>query len=308
MKKISIFLLVIAALVLSTGCGPVAEVPAQPSATATIDPELLQATPFSGPITLDILKNAEYQVQNGMNMVQLVDGKYEAGSGADYLSVNILDVVAIGDLNADGMDDAGIILTENYGGTGQFVYLVPVFFIDGGAATPSSGLFLGDRVAVNSMKIEDGKIILDMLVHAPNDGLCCPSQTMVQSFRFYWGPGLVLVHAVSGTTGNTVREINIDTPTPGTQVTNQIQVKGRVSIAPFENTLLLRIIDVNNTPIYEGPIMVSAPDMGAPGTFDTLVDISSGLPNPGSIRIEVSEVSMADGSTLTLDSVEVTLK
>jgi hypothetical protein len=174
-------------LVLVAGCAPTPAVPA--TATSTVNPEFLQATPFSGPITLDMLKNGEYQAQNGMTLVQLVDGKYEAGSGVDYVSVSMLDQAAMGDLNADGLEDAAIILVENYGGTGQFEYLVPVFNV-GGAISPSSGFFLGDRVVVNSMSISDGKIKLDMLVHAPNDGLCCPSQSMTQTFRFFGDPAL----------------------------------------------------------------------------------------------------------------------
>jgi hypothetical protein len=266
-----------------------------------------QNTPISGDITIEMLKNAEYQTQNSMTLVKLVDGKYEAGSGTDYLSVSMLEQAAFGDLNADGTQDAAIILVENYGGTGQFEYLVPVFN-SGASLSSSSGYFLGDRVAVNSMSIVDGRITLDMLVHAPNDGLCCPSQSMTQSFHFYWGPDLVLVHAISGTSADALREISIEAPTAGSEVTNQIQLKGSVIIAPFENTLLVRIMDVNNTPIYQGPIMVSAPGMGVPGTFDALVDLSSSSTSPGSIRIEVMEMSMADGSTLAMDSVDVTLK
>jgi hypothetical protein len=308
MKTISIMMAFVIFAVLAAGCSPSPGIPAQSSVTPTINPEFLQATLFPGPITLDVLKNSEYPVQNGMKLVQLVDGKYESGSGADYISASMLNMAAFGDLNADGNGDAAVILVENYGGTGQFEYLVPVFFIAGGGASASSGFFLGDRVTVNSMSMQNGVVTLDMLVHSPNDGLCCPSQPMTQSYRFYWGAGLVMVHATSGTAENGFRNISLEAPVGESQVSKQIQIKGNVTIAPFENTLLLRIIDVNNSPIYEGPIMVSAPDMGAPGTFDTIVDISSGLPNPGAIRIEVSEVSMADGSTLVLDSVDVILK
>ncbi|HCC79290.1 MAG: hypothetical protein A2X25_08755 [Chloroflexi bacterium GWB2_49_20] len=307
MKAIRFSLMSVLLVVLAAGCSPATVLPDQSQVTPSIDPAFLQSTPSTGPITMEMLKNGEYQAQNGMTLVRLMDGKYEAGSGSDYLSVSMQEQSAFGDLNADGVEDAAIILVENYGGTGQFEYLVPVFN-SGVSLSPSSGYFLGDRVAVNSMSIADGRITLDMLVHAPNDGQCCPSQSMTQSFRFYWGPGLVMVHATSGTFTDTLREISIEAPTAGSEVTNQIQLKGRVTIAPFENTLLVRIMDVNNTSIYTGPIMVSAPDMGAPGTFDGLVDLSGSPASPGSIRIEVLEMSMADGSILTMDSVDVTLK
>lgn len=263
--------------------------------------------PTALPLILDMLKNAEYQAQNGMTLVNLVDGRYETGSGADYLSVSMLDQVAFGDLNSDGTLDAAIILAENYGGTGQYEYLVPVFNSDG-HPSPSSGYFLGDRVVVKSIGITNSLINLDILVHAPNDALCCPSQVMTQSFRFYWGPGLVQVHATSGTSAGGLRKIVIESPTNNREVSNQVLITGWVSISPFENTLVVRIMDSNNIPAYQGPIQVNSPGMGAPGTFDTMVDLSSSSINPGMIRIEIIDISMADGSILSMDSVDVILK
>jgi hypothetical protein len=305
MKSIHFLLVISLLLILVTGCAPANTVPVP--ATSTVNPEFLQATPFTGPITLDILKNAEYQAQNGMKLVKLVNGSYQEGSGTDFLSVSMLDAYALGDLNADGVEDAAVVLAENYGGTGQFEYLVPVFFIEGGAVSPSSGIFLGDRVKVNSMSISAGVITMDMLVHAPNDGLCCPSLSMSQSYRFYSGPGLTMVHATSGA-GTAFREIKIEIPAPGSEVTRKIQIKGSVTIAPFENTLKVRISDSNYGQIYEGPIMVTAAGMGAPGTFDVIIDLSTSPTTGGTLHIEVLDVSMADGSTIALDSVDVVLK
>jgi hypothetical protein len=307
MRFLQLILACVMITIAGVGCSPSPATPTQTTATTTLDPSFLQPTPFTGQITLEMLKNGEYQAKNGMTLVKLVDGKFESTSGDEPLSVSMLDQAAFGDLNSDGIQDAAILLVENYGGSGDFLTLVPVFN-NGTALSPSSGYLLGDRVKVNAISIQDGQISMDMLVHAPNDGLCCPSQVMTQSFRFYWGPGLVMVNATSGTPAESKREIVIEVPSGGRQVSNQIQVKGFVSIAPFENTLLVRVLDGNNTPLYEGPIMVSAVDMGTPGTFDALIDISNSGASPGLIRIEVVEVSMADGSTLALDSVDVTLK
>jgi hypothetical protein len=118
-----------------------------------------------------------------------------------------------------------------------------------------------------------------------------------------------MVHATSGVTGSALHEIKIESPISGSQVGDQISVKGSVTIAPFENTLLVRILDVNNMELYSGPITVTAIGLGAPGTFDALVNISvSASHEPGPIRIEVLDISMADGSTIALDSVDSTLK
>ena len=295
--------MVLVLVILFTGCGQPAGLPAQNQTTPSLDP----AYTIPAPLTLEMLKNTEYQAQNGMRLVKMVDGKYEIGSGADYMSVSMLDKVAFGDLNSDSSQDAAIILVENYGGSGAFEYLVPVFN-NSGAPLPSSGFFLGDRVVVNSLNIADGRIILDMLVQAPNDPLCCPSQPMTQSYKFYWGPGLIPVKVSSGTPTGGLREIVFDTPREGDEVSNPIQLTGKVSISPFENTLVVRIMDSNNNQIYQGPIMVSSPDMGAPGSFDAMVDISGSPVSPGMIRIEILDISMADGSTLAMDSVELILK
>jgi hypothetical protein len=117
-----------------------------------------------------------------------------------------------------------------------------------------------------------------------------------------------MVHATSGTPANGLREIVIETPGEGEKVTSRIRLTGSVSISPFENTLVVRIMDANNNQIYQGPIMVSAADIGAPGAIDALVDISDSPVSSGMIRIEILDISMADGSTLAMDSVEVKLK
>lgn len=305
--KVNYLLLTLGLTLLISGCGFPSGSPDPRQVTPSLNPAFLQKTADSGPLTLEMLKNAEYQVQNGMTLVQLVDGKYEAGSGSEYLSVSLHDQVAFGDLNSDGTQDAAILLSENYGGTGQFESLVPVFN-NGGTPASSSGYFLGDRVRVKTVSIADGRITLELLVHAPDDAFCCPSQPMTQSFHYYWGPGLVLVHATSRTPADDPREIIIEAPIEGSEVSNQIQLKGSVSLTPFENTLLVRIMDANNIPIYQGPIMVSAPDFGAPGTFEEKITLTSVPSGPGLIRIEILDISMADGSTLAMDSVDVTLK
>ena len=293
----------IATLVWVTGCAPV---PISNQPTATVNPASLQDTPMVGPVTLQLLKNTKFQAQNGMTFVQLVDGKFQSGSGVDFLSVTLQDLAGFGDLNGDGIEDAAVILAENYGGTGTFEYLVPVFNV-GHNLAPSSGFLLGDRVQVNAISITNGVIKLDLLTHAPNDSLCCPSQTMTQSFRFIQGPGLVMVHATSGV-ANSLREITINGPAAGSTVSTPFQLTGSVNIAPFENTLRLQVFDASNTLLYSGSIMVNSVDVGAPATFNATVDLSTSPVKSSPIRVELAELSMADGSLLDLDSVDLVLK
>ena len=86
-----------------------------------------------------------------------------------------------GDINTDGLEDALVILGTQNGGSGHLIELAAVLNQNGNAynvATTS----LGDRVVVESGKVENGTIVLNMRVQGPNDGLCCPSQFVTWSF------------------------------------------------------------------------------------------------------------------------------
>ena len=86
-----------------------------------------------------------------------------------------------------------------------------------------------------------------------------------------------------------------------------VPIKGTVAIAPFENNLAYRIFDVSGIELAAGPISVSAPDLGAPGTFDAIIPLGSTL-SGSIIRVEVQDISAADGSLLAMDSVELVVK
>jgi len=108
-----------------------------PGPTATAAPAALEAspTPFQAPaspsaaplrtavipaLTADKLRNGTYYAPYYRRTVTLKDGAFSSGSGADYYSVQMLDLVANGDLNGDGVEDAAILLAETGGGSGVF--------------------------------------------------------------------------------------------------------------------------------------------------------------------------------------------
>ena len=278
----------------SSGPGPV---------TATETPTSLPS-PSVPSLTLDMLKNATYDAPFYTRTVTLVNGTYLEGS-PDIYFVQILDVYAFGDLNGDGTDDAAVILLENGGGTGQFESLVAVLN-SGGKPLQAGTAKLGDRVRINSVAIVDGEITVDMVVQGPNDAMCCPSQPIAQSYRLD-GDNLVMVRSTSRTPDGAGRAINIESPADGAAVTSPVTVTGSETIAPFENTLAYRIYDATNTQINEEPLMVDAPDMGAPGTFTLTFGLST-AGGTGPIRVEILDLSAADGSTLAMDSVMLILR
>jgi hypothetical protein len=132
------------------------------------------------------LANATYQ---GIyeQPVTLVDGVYEGEpfveGGASRPTVILIDTpIAYGDINGEGQEDAAVLLAENSGGSGTFVYLAAVVNQDGQPVNVATTL-LGDRVQVESLKIENDQIVVEMVQAGPDDPMCCPSQRAVKTYE-----------------------------------------------------------------------------------------------------------------------------
>ena len=281
----------------------------------TVAPTIASTT--TPALTLEQLKNSEVQITGTssvagapqIRIVKLTDGVFQQGSdpaGTDYVSVHMGKQVAFGDLNGDGVDDAAIIIGENYGGTGDFVSVVAMLNQGGQPVfTGSSGV--DDRPAINSIDIRDGQILLDAVVHGPNDPGCCAAQPAKETFRL-WGGKLVRTGLSSATPDNNQRMIKIDSPAPGTTVSGPFTLKGSFTIAPFENNLAYTVfLEGAPEPVVQSSITVNAAQPGSAGTFELPLDFSSaGI--QGNIRIEISDVSPADGSYLALETLFLTVK
>jgi hypothetical protein len=253
-----------------------------------------------------MLKNAEYKLPQSGKTVKLVGGRYQGGSGADYIDAILLDQVAFGDLNGDGKPDAVVLLAENTGGSGTFISAM-VILDENGQPVQSGSAFLGDRVGITSLTIQpDRKIVITGAIHGPDDPMCCPTFQVTQTYQLTKS-GLELVRLTSLTPAGKERAINIESPADNAQVSGSVEVKGNVSIAPFENNLVYRIFDGTGKKWAEGPIQVKAAELGGPGTFDTTIDISSIPPGP-IIRLEVLDINAADGSPMAMDSVALIVK
>jgi len=135
--------------------------------------------------TLDKLKNAEYYTITYEETVQLKDGFYrkEYLGMASGLEVGIYkDKIAFGDLNNDEKEDAAVVLYSTGGGSGTFRELAIMINEDGDPSYLTSE-HLGDRVVINSIDIQSGIITLDMIVHGPEDAMCCPSLKKTFKYR-----------------------------------------------------------------------------------------------------------------------------
>lgn len=146
------------------------------------------------------LRNAEYRsefIDSGR--VQLRNGKLE--DPAAHLWVTMLNVVAYGDVDGDGRSDAAVILATNTGGSGVFHDLAVVVDRDGRPFNTAS-VNLGDRVKINSLAIEEGRIVVDMVTQGPSDPMCCPTMHVTQRYELL-GDSLVLTEQVPQGTDRT---------------------------------------------------------------------------------------------------------
>jgi len=134
---------------------------------------------------IDRLMNAKYFIDAHSTEVQLKDGSYknDPGQWKGYFAVNIdKDLIRLGDLDNNGQKEAVAILTWNGGGTGHFRELI-VLKLDEDQPEQTTSKSLGDRVIINSMRIELGEIVLDMVTHGPNDPMCCPNLKVIKRYK-----------------------------------------------------------------------------------------------------------------------------
>jgi hypothetical protein len=307
-----VFLIVLLLLVLM-GCRPATppptanppEITSEPGDSGTPSP----ATPTALSDQVEEIRNAQYQpgASEGTQVVQLTDGRYEQGtSGAeDFVSIEVTDFVAIGDLDADGTNEATALVSENYGGTGVFVFLA-VFSHVGETWTFQTSSMVDDRPELRELSIANNEIFLDAVIHASDEPMCCPTLRTMRHYRFVDNL-LDMIDYTTFTPDGQPRTITIESPANGTDVFTSVPIQGKVADAPFENNLAYRIVDLSGIELTAGPITVTAPDLGGPGTFDAIIPLGNTL-SGATIRLEVQDISAADGSLLAMDSVELVVK
>lgn len=292
---------------------PIAPTPFDPTPDGTasvIGTDDAPQTPSPAPGYVEQIRNAQYQLgtPDSLQIVQLVDGEFEQGTpgSTDYISVRVTDFVANGDLNADGIDEVAALISENYGGTGVFVFLAVYSNVNRALAFQTSTI-VDDRPQLNALSIENNEIFLDATIHGFEEPLCCPTLRTTRHYLLAESGQLEMIDYTTFTPDGRPRTITIESPVDGTEVFSSLQIRGNVAIAPFENNLTYSIEDVGGVELARGAISVSAPDLGAPGTFDAVIPLGNIL-SGALIRVEVQDISAADGSLFAMDSVELVVK
>ncbi len=113
----------------------------------------------------------------------------------------------------------------------------------------------------------------------------------------------VLLEAAEATRRPVQPQIVLETPVSGAVVGTSVDVRGWISTVPFENNLTYRVYSEGGVVIGRGWIMVEGA-LGEAGTFAKSITLASAHA-AGPVRIEVRDVSEADGSLFTSTTVQV---
>jgi hypothetical protein len=203
-KFISVTFISMMVILLSACSSIPADKPAAISATTLLSPT--QSTPLlqgsagnqisslssvspGEDVSIETLENMIYEIQaisevlpeNG-GQVKLKDGYFEVAqpNSASNIKVKLIKN-AIGDLNRDSLEDGFSILSVETGGSGTFIYLIAITNQQGQPVQAAEN-FLGDRVKINSLRIENEVLHVDMQTHKETDPACCPSESITKKF------------------------------------------------------------------------------------------------------------------------------
>lgn len=308
--------LILILLFILIGCRPATPPPVQtPVGQTQTTPDSSSGSPSvpqtqtSVPDQVEQIRNSEYQLgaSNGIEVVHLTNGTFEQGTPGsdDFMSISVTDFVALGDLDGDGTEEAAALISENYGGTGEFVFLA-VYTNEKETWTFQTSSMVDDRPQLLELSIVDKEIFLEAMIHQTEDPMCCPTLRTMRHYRLVDNQ-LDMIDYTTFTPDEQPRTITIESPADGSEVFTSVPIKGKVTIAPFENNLVYRIFDVSGIELSAGAVTVTAPDLGAPGTFESLIPLG-GVLSGSIIRLEVRDESAKDGSLLAMDSMELVVK
>ena len=196
----SVLVLLGAVSLSSSGCGGAA---APASTPASAGPAAPRADGESYASVRDVpWGEREYEIDDGSGTeatVRLHDGRYVRDDEDDELEVVLRDV-QYGDVTNDGQEEAIVQTVVRTGGTGAFDS-ADVYALRDGRPTRIARIDGGDRGdgGIQSIRVvQPGQVIVSRLHSTDEDGACCPSQVIVETWQFLDG-GLVHDEALDRT-------------------------------------------------------------------------------------------------------------
>jgi heat shock protein HslJ len=91
-----------------------------------------------------------------------------------------------GDIDGTEGNEAVAVLSSTSGGSGEFVH-VAVFGVRDGAVVNLGTAPVGDRTKLQSLWLERGKILMDVVEAGPDDAACCPTQVARKTYAMEGG-------------------------------------------------------------------------------------------------------------------------
>lgn len=137
--------------------------------------------------------------------VRLANGVYEgeaAEPGAASRPRLVLwePSVRFGDVDGVAGRAAVAMLGSTSGGSGEFAHLA-VFGVRSGDVESLGTVLVGDRTQLQSLWLERGRIVMDVIEAGPGDAACCPTQVSRKTFALTNGALEPVSSAVRGVLG-----------------------------------------------------------------------------------------------------------
>lgn len=251
-------------------------------------------------LTEDAVRNATYKTEFTLSgEVTLEGGEHReaAAPGSASQIVIAMQQVAIGDLNGDGVDDAAVILASSGGGSGTFFTLEALVSEDGEPVNVASEL-LGDRIGVESVTIESGEVIVDLLVR-PWGAPFAEAPSIAKTVRYALGAGgwhseARAISICDGAEGLTLPDrpfVVVTSPLSGALVSSGFIVEG--CSRTFEATINWVLYDRADTKLADGFATGGGVDGPTPFSFE--VTYSIGAADFGRLEVFEPDVSGGEG-------------
>ena len=303
------FFLFFCLMFMVAGCAPqseevtIGDATAESTKSTANESQSNPTSPASGlELSLEALMDQNIYAPSIGQPVSLKDGDFVFTNG---MRVYLLPQAAFGDLNNDQMADAVVLLAEKNVLHEVLVSLI-VLIQENGEFNQKADLLIGKDAEIFSITIDHAEITLNALLRNTGEDMDLPERNVWQTYQ-YRGENLVLTKVSSSINQGTLRTIEISSPVDGDQVGASVFLKGGMPVSPFENNLRFTVFDMEGQLLTQSGFMVDAEEMGTPAVFSNKVDLPP-LPSGTRVRLELADLSMADGSLIAMDSVWVTIK
>ncbi|MFA6552164.1 MAG: hypothetical protein WCT19_01535 [Candidatus Paceibacterota bacterium] len=132
-------------------------------------------------VASDKPENATFTIDN--SKITLVNGKFEKQipDSSSKIKATMFGAPIYGDLNGDGKEDAAAFLEYESGGNGTFYYAVAVINV-GGKYVGTNVILLGDRVAPQTIQIQNGQVVANYAVRKEGEPMTTPPSIGVSDY------------------------------------------------------------------------------------------------------------------------------